>query len=383
MKRFIALFAFFVGFNLYAAEPIEKVPSNPSAEELETYTESENIFSYKILELYKTASVLEAQLTLLGITPTVKPYAPSLDELSGADETTYKKYYKIAASIQKQVEQAPNGLVSARLTELKNRLDKVNTEAFLAGEAKYNLEQDNKNCNFYKENYRKLIGVVDSLRFVGDSLYFAYKKAAWKQSGIFQNYYEGKTPSLTILSVGLVLNQFYFNDERIESGATPGITIGFNPSPILGFGRYLEIFGEYDYIKSTAKVNRFEEFGLTSHIELASVGMKLNFPLSQAIGAKNIDLNFKLGAGFFWANANAINTSMPDNSWHGQLISLELGVNNPSPSFPIGAYVGYKFYNSVKDIRFATFNGPINLGQPWINSLNFGLKFMIWRSPNF
>ncbi len=369
-----------ISSNSYAAEPIVKVEALPSGNELEMYEDSENLFAMKILEYYKFAVALETQLRIMGLEPTSRVFAPTLEELEDTDIRTLRKFFRQAAALEKQVLDAPNGLYNKKIEELREKLEKQQYDNFVMKEQLFIQNLDLLSYNFYKNNYRRLITQADSLRLVIDESYFDCAKRIWEQNENLIKMYQSTSHIIPILSIAGTGNIWNFRNDAVESDISPGVILLFNPSPVLGFGKFVDIWGEYIYpILLVEEV----ESGVVAryNTNMFATGLNLNVPISELMNIDHFSLDFKAGYGFFWAKTEAPNTEFGRTDWQGQLIRLELGISNFNKLFfPVGVFINYNFYNYSKDLKFASHYGQVNLGKPWINNIQLGLKFSLWRS---
>jgi len=365
---------------IFAAQPIVKVEPLPSGNELEIYEDSENLFAMKILEYYKLSIALETQIRIMGLESATRVISPTLEELEDTDIRTLRKFYRQATALEKQVIDAPEGLFNAKIDDLRLKLDKQQYDNFILKEQLFVQNLDLLSCNFYKTNYRKLIAQSDSIRLVIDENYFDYMQKLWGQNLSLHKLHQNThhyTPILSLSGTGNFLN---FRNNNIESDISPGVMITFNPSPIIGFGKFVDIFGEYIH-PILLVVEENSSIRARYNTNMLTTGLKLNVPLSDLMKINDFQLDFKAGYGFFWANTEAPNTDFGRTNWQGQLIRLELGVSNFNKIFfPVGVFINYNFYNFSKDLKFASYDDNVNFGKHWVNNLQLGLKFTMWHS---
>ncbi len=367
----------------FAAEPIVKVEPLPSSAELELYEDSEGLFALKVLEYYKAAISLEAQLKMMDLEPTNRLAAPTIDELQDMDLRTLKRYYSQALGIMKQVEAAPDGLYNKKIDELRTKLEKTYSDNFLLKEQMFTQNLDLLSLNFYKYHYKAMIHQTDSLRRLIDSSYYDYMNKLWQHDNEMRNIYENCNSCVPILALSLSGNFWDFGDDRVSTDISPGVMLNFNPSPVVGLGNLIDIFAEYNYPLLKAKSNSAasDADALEYKTDFFSTGLNLNVPLSQIFEIKKFSLGMKAGYGFFWGSTRMPNSGMPSADWQGQVLRLELNAANYNRYFfPVGVFIAYNFYNFSKELAFPNYGGNINLGKPWINNLQLGLKFSLWRS---
>lgn len=382
MKRVLIILAFFISLKLFAAEPFIELPPLPSNNELEIYEESDALFALKVLEYYRLAVLYEAQLKMMGLSPSNPTAVPTLDELTDADQRTLRRYYSQADGLRRQVLEAPDGLYNRKIQELRERIDKLSNDNFVLQEQIYRQNLELISANFYRNRYREMINQIDSLRRVLDVMFYDCNEKSWQSAERIRQAYDNWKSSASILSIGLMGNYLNYNDNRLDASISPGIALVFNPSPIFGMGRILDIWTEYTYqiIEATKRINN-RDIDMEYKTDYIATGLNLNVPLSDVMKIENFYLGLKGGYGFFWGSSRLPNTELPSKKWQGQTVRFELMATNFSRfHFPLGIYAAYSFNNYSKDLVFPAFGGDINLGRPWTTSFQLGIRFSLWQT---
>ena len=382
MKCIFIILAFFVSFRLFAAEPIVELPPLPSGNELEIYEESDALFALKMLEYYRLALLYEAQLKIMGFTPSNPTAVPSLDELTEADQRTLRRYYMQADGLRRQVLEAPDGLFNRKIQDLRDRIEKLSNDNFILQEQIYRQNLELISANFYRSRYRDMISQIDSLRRILDVMFYDCNEKSWQSADRIRQAYDNWKSSASILSIGLTGNYLNYNDNRLDANISPGVAVVFNPSPIFGMGRILDMWTEYTYqiIEATRRINN-RDVDMEYKTDYIATGVNLNVPLSEVMKIENFYLGLKGGYGFFWGSSRLPNTELASKKWQGQTVRFELMATNFSRfHFPIGVFAVYSFNNYSKDLVFPAFGGDLNLGRPWTTSFQLGIRFSLWQT---
>lgn len=369
-------------YYIYAAEPIVELPPLPGSNELELYEESDALFALKVLEYYRIAVIYESQLKMMGITPANPTLIPTLEELTDADQRTLRRYYTQADGLRRQVLDAPDGLYHRKIQELRERVEKMNNDNFVLQEQVFRQNLELLSANFYRARYREMITQIDSLRRVLDEMFYDCNQKSWQAAERVRQAYDNWKNSASILAIGLTGNYLNYYDSRIDANISPGVAVVFNPSPIFGMGRILDIWTEYTYqlIETNRRIeNRL--INMEYKTDFISTGVNLNVPLSEVMSINNFYLGLKGGYGFFWGSTRLPNTDLPSKKWQGQTVRFELMATNFSRfHFPVGLYAAYSFQNYSKDLIFPAFGGEINLGRPWTTNFQLGIRFSLWQT---
>lgn len=382
MRKVIFGLIFILTFKINAAEPIVELSALPSNNELELYEESEGLFALKILEYYKIAVLYEAQLRLIGLQPANPTSIPTLEELTDADVRTLRRYYNQADGLRRQVIEAPDAPYHKKIVELREKVEKMNNDNFILQEQIHRQNLELLSANYYRNRYREMIAQIDSLRSELDKMFFDCRQQSWVQMEYIRQAYDNWKNSASILSIGLTGNYLSYNDSRIDANISPGIAVVFNPSPIFGMGKILDIWTEYTYqIIEAEKFYQNRRVNMEYKTDYISTGMNLNIPLSEVMKIENFYLGLKGGYGFFWGSCRLPNTELPSKKWQGQTIRMELMATNFSRfHFPVGFFAAYHFNHYSKDLVFPAFGGEINLGRPWTTNFQLGVRFALWQT---
>lgn len=370
---------------VYAAEPIVEVPALPTGAALEIYEDSEELFALKTLEYYKIAVALESQLLLMGISPDKAINQPTLEELQDMDTKTLKKFYNQAVTVSNSVKESPDGLYHKKIEDLRAKVTKMQNDNFILKEQLFAQSLELHSSEYYRLKYREIIKQTDSLRLYIDSTYYNYQKQLWHQADNMRRIYENSANAVPILSLSAGGSFWNIGDERISSDISPSVSLVFNPSPIFGIGRIVDIWADYQYPSITSGGDEvltiFPEKSNQYKTDFFSTGLNLNIPISEAMKIENFYLGFKVGYGFFWGQTEMPNTNLGASDWQGQVVHLELNASNYNRLFfPIGVFVSFNFYKFSNEFEFPAPEERLRLGKPWINNFQLGLRFPLWIS---
>jgi hypothetical protein len=362
----------------YSAEPLIELKNYPGKGELEVIQDNEELYASKLLEYYKFASIYEAQLNSMGIKPVAIVSAPTLEDMQDAEAKILKKYYTIAKNLETQVKQSPSGPFNAKYNNLKSKFKTAENEIFMLQDSLYWMGMENNKIKFYKENFPKLLAELDSLRFRNDSLLMVYNQKLWKHDDKLRSMYLRLNYQKPLITVGATLNQFYFNNNRIETDLSGGIFVAVCPEPILGFGKYFDIWAEYQFPRWKSKnVNSNVNQGFINEYStnIYDAGLSLSLPISKLFNVKSFLLNLRFGGGLFWGNTRLYNSFAQKADWDGYVIKTDISIVNYSHIFPVGVYVGLSFFNLNRDLVLTQYGGNLNLGKFWLDNFQIGIQF--------
>jgi hypothetical protein len=382
MRKNWILIIFLISVYSYAAEPLIELKSYPSKGELEVIEDNEELYTSKLLEYYKYATIYESQLNSMGLKPSVNLSAPTLEEIQDGEAKILKKYYTYAKTLENQLKQSPSGPFNQKYNDLKGKFKSAENELFLLKDSIYWIELENSKLKFYKDRFPKLLAELDSLRFRNDSLLMIYNQKLWKHDDKLRAMYLQLNYKKPLITAGATLNQFFFKDERIETDLSGGVFINLSPESILGYGKYFDLWAEYQFPRWKSKnPTQFNQGFLNEFsTNIYDAGLSLSLPITEIFKVKSFILNLRLGGGLFWGNIRQYNSNIPKTDWDGYMIKTDINIVNYSHVFPVGVNMGLSFFNYNKELVLNQSGGSINLGKTWLNSFSIGLQFPLVSS---
>ena len=382
MKKLIlfAVAILFIVTKTEAAEPIVTVPPLESGTTYDLFESDDELMNNMVLKYYELAVMLKAQLMYYGVAPVIDFETPLMED---SDGVMIKKYHEIALQLSDQIQ----GLTE---TEYKQELLKFKQEAEKLRKQLFTEQLKNANLDFYREESDNLSAENERLSFVVDSLSLEFHKKLQAFKEMMRKHAENyNKQSLTILSFALGGYQYYTGDERLTSKVSMGGMLTLNAGQFFGFGKYFDIWGEYNAPKLRTKLvleypeledeTVYEE--LKAH--MFSLGVAGNIP--EIFKIADFYGGLKLGAGYFWGNAFPYNSDAAKTVWEGPVARAEFNLSSFNRYFPMELYVAWYYYSFSKELEFnqSSHSEVINLGNASFTSLSLGIRFAVWRAAHY
>ena len=379
MKKLFFIFVFLaiVG-TAFSTEPACTVPPLPG--NLDAFTDTEEMYFDKIMEYYLPAIILESQLKMMNVEPKVKVHRLNSEMLANLDPKYIKYYNKVGFDLYSQIKELQMDVVNKQLfdSETENRQLKKDVTQLMI---------DTIGTMKYKELYNMLLSSIDKSlsdnkeiekRFVEkiDKLLNEISSVKYNLTS-----FEKAKPSyvMTIAGIG---EQVMYNSSQINGDIAAGAILTLNTLRIAKDVGVINIWGKYSLLTS-------ENLPLTSNAQnltylkykndMWSVGGDFELNLSHLFKTNAVNWNLKLGFGYMKGFIRTTNTSLPDKLYNGNLIKLETNLFNFNNIMPFGIVFGANFYKFNSDLIYPTYNYDINLGNPWIPSIYFGLNFNLLK----
>lgn len=367
---------------LFAAKPVIDVPDLPPDEKLEPFEYDDEVYVPKVLEAYSWCVALTAQLDMLGVEPVTKVFEPTYDDLADLELDVIKKYHQKALALEKEVIEAPEDLNLLEIENLRRQVSELKFDKLKWKKEAFEATLKAQDIAFYKRKNDEFISEADSLRYYADSVrYFYYEQMNKKVDEIKKFYdemYSGnRIPLITIAGTA---NKFRLNNDYIENDLSPGARITFNTHPILKYGKYFDLWAEY--INPEIRTLNFSHNDFAETIawrtHYYSFGVNANF--SDLIRTYYFNLGFKAGGGFYWGESNPLNLNLPKTSWKGELVRLELNLENQRLNLPVEIYGSWTFMFPSKDMIFTGDYNAIKKGNT-IHNISIGFRINLWNVP--
>lgn len=347
-----------------------EVPSLPTKAEKELY-EEQALYTMKLMEYYSIASGLETIIRISGAKPVDKVPVPSAETLTEPDFKVLTAYYRICTNLKKQVDSENILYKDQKLLEFYRTIERLKRENF-------NLKYDNKmlamDNDLYKSKFNNLFDRLSETNKKIDSLEMRYINELVNDNlNSLSQTLDLKFRYYPVLQLKAGISQALFFSNTMDERAGLNAQLNFVPGPLWGLGEYFDVFGGvncYNIFMHNYKFNT----------NVYNYGIDLIVPISKFIELKRFNLDFKVGLGFFNADAKAPNSALANTSWYGQMMRFEFNAYNTGNNFPVGIYAFYTFYYNNNDIVFPM-GGGINysLNTNWSGAFGAGLTFPLWN----
>jgi hypothetical protein len=374
-KIFIILFVLGICQSALAVEPICNVPPLPG--NLDSYTDEEGIYFDKLMEYYLPAATLEAQLKLMNITPKMKVPVLSSEMLDNMDPKYFKQYNKIAFELYSQIKNLKMDVVNKQLfdSELENKsLKKENTQ----------LTIDTIGTQKYKELYNMLLEAVDKSISDNKKVEKKYVEKIRKlldelSDTKFNLAPDEKINAAYVLTLSPIIEQYYYNNEKIGTEIAPGAMISMNLLRISKNVGVINAWGKYTYLTSRVNLNSnwngFTTNEITYKNDIWGFGGDFELSISELAKFESLSWSFKLGFGYMQGYVKSLNLAIIDKEFSGNIIKIETDFYNFNKTFPFGVKIGANFNKYNTDLVYPQFQKEIYMEKPWIPSVYFGLNF--------
>jgi hypothetical protein len=358
----------------FAVEPICTVPQLPG--NLDSYTDEEAIYFDKLMEYYLPAVTLEAQLKLMNITPKMKVPILSSEMLDNMDPKYFKQYNKLAFELYSQIKNLKMDVVNKQLfdSESENKiLKKDNTQLMI----------DTIGTHKYRELYQMLLEAID--KSISDNKQIE-KKYVEKIRNLLNEISDTKynlspnekaTPSF-VLSFTPIIEQFYYNDDRIGSEIAPGVIVNMNALRISKNVGLINLWGKFCQLTTQGRSGSNyppNQSWLTYKNDQWAFGGDFELNISALMKTESVGWSFKAGFGYMKGFIRVPNVGLPQYEYTGNIIKLETDFYNLNKLFPFGITLGANFNKFNRDLAYPNFQNNINLGKIWVPSIYFGLNF--------
>ncbi|MFP4544740.1 MAG: hypothetical protein ACLFQU_10940 [Candidatus Kapaibacterium sp.] len=365
MLKQIALIIMLVSaIALKSEEPVVEVTPLPPEDKLEMFEATDELFVSKVLEYYDLALMLRTQLEIMGEDPDPL-YAPSFDELLDLDVEVIQKYHGYAKIYENQIRELPSNMPAFKVSELKRQIrDTV-------------------------EYYTILISQIKDWHHI-DKVKIMNKKDSASNAMLRimeEEYYENCKDFRAIFSASGFVSQFISNgDGRVGVKPSPGARLNLNLYKILGFGRSIDLWYEYQAPVMRTERLLFDDADFTLNEDwnsnLFAVG--LSFNTTTFNNSQEYKDGLKLGVGYFWTKGNIYNKPAGSYDWEGTKLDVEYYGGIPNCGYPFELYARLSIYHSFSDdlelFTGSSVDPQFDLGRTHIG-LSLGLRYNFWRSP--
>lgn len=384
MKYIILLMlSLLLSIKLYSAEPVISIPDLPPDEKLEPFEYDEEVYVPKVLEAYQWCLILETQLKLLKVTPVTKVFAPTSEELTDLEIDIIKKYHQKAIELEKEVLAAPEDNSILEIEELRKQISKLKFDNLKWKKKVFELTLETQDIDFYQRKNEEFIKEADSLRVHTDSIRYYYYDMMNKRIEKVRQYYENlySNGTIPIISISGSGNKLDLNNTDIETDLSPGAMLTLNTHPFLKYGKYIDLWVEYinPSIRTYYQNIESDEVETNWVTHLYSFGVNANF--TNLIRTYYFNLGFKAGAGFYWGESDPLNLNIGKPQWKGEMVRLELNLENQRFNLPVELYGSWTFMFPSKDMDFHNHSANIQSGET-IYNISFGFRINLWNVPN-
>lgn len=351
MKKWLIFFLLMLAATqTLAMTPVKDVPPLPNPVQLEYYEDSEELFTYKVMEYYEIAVALRTQIQTMGMEPSIKFTSPSLEELGDQEVSLIVRYYNIARKLYKEVEAIDGKSIIDFMDQAKAK-QQENTDTIVSL-AKKNFHQMSE-CEKEKE---MLIQELEA-KYNGDCRDF-----------------------ITVASIDLSGDIFFTNGiSGLSNKPHLSGRLNVNPYKALKFWQGIDLFVEYQDLKLTTQfTNDFKKHWSSF---LATVGARGNVFTDLVADGNDYTDGLKFGLGYFWSSGHVYNEGNTNFESEGIKFELEYFVGSHGCNQPLEVFVRFGLYNTLgNDLEFQVGNQTIDAGQT-ITGIGLGLRYNFWKSP--
>lgn len=363
--------------NIYSHD-VNNIPALPSNAQLEAYTENEELYAEKLFEYYNLAVEYNTLLKEREVTSRSKINIPSNEELTSPDINTIKKYYKIAQDLKNQFDAIPKNNTISKLKKYRNVIDSLRTDNERLKSEIYDFSLDENNTPFYKKLSDKLIEDNAKDKFIEDSINLNRLDRMKKSYDNLKKLYTDSYATSTIMmSTAFCGSRVYFGSSSVKTD--PGFNLGLNinAGPIFGFGKVIEIFGNYTSFKL-----KYDDSFTNTQIEYSANMFHIGaqYILKDLFKLDDFKANVALGTGFFFGDARTPNLNGENLSFKGNFLKAELSFRNINYNFPLELFINYTANSHSNDLIFVLPNSNSSITNPSSEILSIGARFNIWRS---
>ncbi len=360
------------------SKDLNNFPSLPSNAQLEAYTENEDLYNEKLFEYYNIALEYNALIKERELTPKIKLASPTSEEISSPDPNILKKYYKIAQELKNQFDAIPANNTISKLKRYKDAIDSLRYDNERLKSEIYDFSLNENNTQFYKKLADKLIEENSKEKFKEDSINLSrLERMKTNYDNLKKLYSDSYANSSIMFSISLAGNRVYFGSKSIKTDPGYNVGINLNAGPLLGFGKDLEIFGNYINFKI-----RETESNSNSEIEwnanMFQIGAQYIF--KDVIRLSDFKTNLALGTGFFFGDGRTPNLNSNNISLKGNFFKFEVSFRNVNYNFPLELYMSYSANSHSSDLDFVVPSSRTTIINPTSEVLSIGARFNIWRS---
>ena len=359
----------------FSAEPAVKLPPFPTKAELEAYQDSEEMFAALLLDYFQAATTLEAQLNYWGVKPAAAVPSPTLEELSGQDSKTLRKFYAAGSKLQRQIEALPEEQMHAHLFDVQKRLKQEREKSMELLIKNFELELKAQQADAYTGRMMQFVRTADSLKRELDSvtyLYYALKMSG--NSAMARALDDTFIPSLMLSNAVHALS---IGEDNVRQDISYGAKAEVNLNALSGFGKYLDLW--FAYLMPQIKSNAFPESPGSQWREwnsnIYSFGANLNLP--DVLEIHPAKAGIKIGAGHYWGSASSPNIAAAEVDYKGQTLNLEVYFSKFTTISPASVYINFGVLFPTREMIFSDVARPVNIGKSTITTFGLGLRFTV------
>jgi len=370
-----AIVSVFLSQVMYAAEPMVKLPRMPSKAEFEKYEDNEELYAELLLNYYRIAATLEAQLRYWEIKPNVELPVPTMDELTSQESKILKKFYAIALKLQVQIESLSEEQVHAQLYDLQKRLQAEKIKNIELGIKNYELELKSENTDVYTSRIYAITKFCDSIKKAHDSISYKYYMLQFSSNSSMARALEDSfIPSLMVSNAATLLS---INAGGVRTDVSYSAKAELNLNSLAEYGKYFDIWFGYLMPRITSEPSLLSSNSAWKdwNSNIYSIGVNLNLP--EVIEIKPVKAGIKIGVGHYWGSASAPNLPLPDAEYKGQVVNVELNFSRFTMISPASLYFNFGVLFPTREIIYADPIQDVNIGKTTISTFSLGLRFNI------
>ncbi len=360
---------------MFAAEPLVKLPAFPSKAELEKYEDNEELYSSLLLDYYKIAATLDAQLKYWEIKPVAVLPVPTLEEITSQEVKTLRKFFNVAFKLQLQIESLSEEQIHAELYELQKRLQAEKKKNVELGIKNYELELKAQNTDVYTARVYEIAKFCDSIKKELDSMSYNYYMLQYSSNSAMARALDNSFIPSLMLSNSVFIPSI--NAGGIQTDISYAAKVELNMNSLDEYGKYFDIWFAYmmPQIKSNPDPSDNNSPWRQWNSNIYSIGFNVN--MTEVIELKPLKAGIKIGVGHYWGSASSPNVPMPEVNYKGQALNLELNFSKFTTISPASLYFNFGVLFPTRDMIFADPVRDVNIGKATINTFSLGLRFNI------
>ncbi len=378
MKNVIILIAILLLSNdLFAIEPIITLPKEP--QNIEAFTESEEIYFASYLDYFISATILESQLNSLGVKPKAKLPKISFELIENMDAKQLKNIIKVTLSLEKQILDLPESYNKKMIDCEKAKAD-AEAKLFKLGLDTINCKKDAELINTMKN---KIAEISEKSQKIESE---CFNKIAELTKENFDLKYlmlgSEELSEKVILTFQISGKQFFMDKEFINSEINPSFGIKLNAFNISDHSAYISLWADYTYLSTSVdflqRTSQYNEMVWTHDYkdDVWSFGFDFELNLSKLFNFNNTKWNFVVGSGFFKGFSENCRKEFPKNDYSGNFVKAETNIQNFSKLFPFGFHVGTIFNYYQEPIQYPSLNKlTATMNNKWVPVVYLGLDF--------
>ncbi len=365
----LLLISFLIPSFVKSVDPLVSLPPKPPS--FEVYTESEDLYFYKCLELYQIGLILRTQIQIYGNAPSVN--LPSLDRgvVDNMDAKFLQKLYNSVEKLYQQVKSIQGGIfcrdLEKQLIDARKTIDSLIQDNTTKNLQLLDCKSLQTKVNILQDFCNKLFKIRDSLELV----IFENKK---------QKIYKGRNIPNIGGNFEVSGKYFFFGDNRVKTLISPSFGLSLNLLRIGEDYAYIRFWGDYDFYKSRVEVplQGIEVFYENFYDDQWSMGLDFEFNLSKLFNLNKPYWGLGMNLGYLKGFSKHSNEVLAGENYSGIVLSAKTRFSKFSTYLPFGVFGGVNFHYLIDPKKYNVYPFPIEVQSRWIPSIYLGLEFELF-----